>query len=442
MTIFHKIGFYLLFHSVFFSCRENDTIGQTEITKWKYGKRGAVSITYDDGNINQFKNAMPVMDRLGLPGTFFIVTGEVPGAQFNPKFIGRPVQEIISETAKTLTNKDNFFERASAIGYLGYKGALNFHLRAGSTYENGKTEEAYKIIDTGYSKVRDGALAKDKDTSWEASQSSANTWSAFKAYAAKGHEFGSHTVSHARLAVLDEPNILYELEKSKEDILNNLGEEHVFSAECPFGTENERVMEYAHKIYPSLRNRMPENFLEELNRGSKKSPVASEKEYVQWQRGALTKVPMSMLQSWVDTVSTHDNIWLVLVFHGVDGIGWEPRTTQELETYFQYIKAKEKDLWVATFGNVTKYIRERMNAKLASSRNADAINISLTHSLDTNMYQQDLTLKTYVPREWAAVQVKQDGKTQDLKPGKDEKGHFIVYEAYPNKGDIEISRGN
>ena len=82
---------------------------------------------------------------------------------------------------------------------------------------------------------------------------------------------------------------------------------------------------------------MPENFLEELNRGSKKSPVASEKEYVQWQRGALTKVPMSMLQSWVDTVSTHDNVWLVLVFHGVDGIGWEPRTTQELETYFQYI---------------------------------------------------------------------------------------------------------
>ena len=68
MTVFHKIGFYLLFPSVFFSCRENDTIGQTEITKWKYGKRGAVSITYDDGNINQFKNAMPVMDRLGLPG--------------------------------------------------------------------------------------------------------------------------------------------------------------------------------------------------------------------------------------------------------------------------------------------------------------------------------------------------------------------------------------
>jgi peptidoglycan/xylan/chitin deacetylase (PgdA/CDA1 family) len=55
-----------------FGCNENNSFGQTEITKWKYDKKGAISITYDDGNINQFKNAMPVMDRLGLPGTFFM----------------------------------------------------------------------------------------------------------------------------------------------------------------------------------------------------------------------------------------------------------------------------------------------------------------------------------------------------------------------------------
>jgi peptidoglycan/xylan/chitin deacetylase (PgdA/CDA1 family) len=428
--------------SFLFGCNENSSFGQTEITKWKYDKKGAISITYDDGNINQFKNAMPVMDRLGLPGTFFIVTGEVPGSQYRPKFIGRPVEEIIKETATIPTNKENFFERASAVGYLGYKGTLDFHFKAGSLFEAGKINEAYKIIDDAYANVRAGKFSRGKDTSWEAAQSSANTWDDFKKYAAKGHEFGSHTITHPRLAVLDEPNMLYELEKSKEDIISHMGTEFTFSAECPFGTEDERVMEYAHKIYPSLRNRMPESFLEELNRGNKKTPGSSDKEYVQWQRGAVSRVPMNTLESWVDTVTAHNNIWLVLVFHGVDGIGWEPRTTSDLQTYFEYIKKQDDKVWVATFGNVTKYMRERMNAKLSNTKNGDKIMINLAHNLDSKIYDNELTLKTYVSTEWKTAQVRQDGKIQTVKLNKDGKGNFILYEAKPNMGAIEISKAS
>src|SRR5258706_12931785 len=90
----HKIcysPFLLLF---FLFSNNNDANGQTEITKWQDGKKGAVSITYDDGNVNQFKYALPVMKRLRLPATFYIITGPIPGSQHNGKFIGRPVQEI------------------------------------------------------------------------------------------------------------------------------------------------------------------------------------------------------------------------------------------------------------------------------------------------------------------------------------------------------------
>jgi peptidoglycan/xylan/chitin deacetylase (PgdA/CDA1 family) len=48
-------------------------VGQTEIAKWRYGKNGAVSLTYDDGSINQFRVAVPIMDSFGFPATFFIV---------------------------------------------------------------------------------------------------------------------------------------------------------------------------------------------------------------------------------------------------------------------------------------------------------------------------------------------------------------------------------
>lgn len=424
-----------------FSCRDDNSIGKTIITKWKFDKKGAITLTYDDGNIHQFKRAMPIMDRLGLPGTFYIVTGKVPGSQYPPRFIGRPVAEIIEETKGIPTNKENFFERASAVGHLGYSGTWEFHLQAGQLYESGKIEEAYKVIDEAYANVRAGKLSRGKDISWEAAQSSENSWDDFKKYAAEGHEFGSHSISHPRLAVLDEANLMYELEKSREDILYHMGPEHVFSAECPFGTEDERVMEYAYKLFPSLRNRMPHPFLEELNRGNKMAPGTSDKEYVQWQRGPLTAIPMEVMKSWVDTVLAHDNIWLVLVFHGVDDIGWQPRTTKDLETYFEYIKEQEGDVWIATFKKVTQYMRERMNAEVKNSISDNKITINLSHTLDPDLYDQDLTLKTYVHNDWNAVHVEQDGKMQNVQTYTDEAGRFIMYQAVPNAGPVEISGG-
>ena len=127
---------------------------QTTITKWKDGKKAAISLTFDDGSPNQFSVALPMLNKLKIPATFFIITGDVAGSEYHGKFIGRPVENIIRGTADTPTNKDNFFERASAIGFLGYKGAVAYHTNAGTLYEAEKIEEAYKLIDTAYMKVR------------------------------------------------------------------------------------------------------------------------------------------------------------------------------------------------------------------------------------------------------------------------------------------------
>src|SRR5262245_13767224 len=117
----NKHGFYFSLLLFVFS-NYNKATAQTEITKWQDDKMGAISITYDDGSINQFRYALPVMKRLNLPATFYIITGPIPGSQYPGKFIGRPVQEIIDETATVPTNADNYFERASAAKYLGYIG--------------------------------------------------------------------------------------------------------------------------------------------------------------------------------------------------------------------------------------------------------------------------------------------------------------------------------
>jgi len=405
---------------------------QTEITKWKGDKRAAISLTFDDGSPNQFSVALPMLNKLKIPATFFVITGEIGGSEFHGKFIGRPVEDIIKGTADTPTNKDNFFERASAIGFLGYKGALSYHTNAGILYEDGKIEQAYKLIDTAYMKVRN----KEFQPAGNSKDQPHLTWEAVKKYASQGHEFASHTITHPRLAVLDEVNMIYELEKSKEEIKNKLGEQYTFSAEGPYGTEDERVMSYAYKIYPALRNRMPEPWLGELNRSSKIQPGTVNKEYVQWQRGAVTKTSLPLMKSWIDSVEAHNNNWLVLVFHGVDGKGWEALPGSLLQEYFNYIKQHENSSWIATFGDVARYMRERMNAKVDGKMDGDKISVELTHTLDQTMYNQPLTLRTSVPSSWKKVTIKQGDKVQEaiVKDG------AVLYDLLPNGGTAMIEK--
>ena len=441
-TIKNKIalcGIVLLFVSCVTKTEEN--IGKTVITKWQGDKQSAISITYDDGTINQFTVARPIMNKLGLPGTFYINTGLVNGSA-KGKFIGRPNAEIIKETASIETNQDNFFERASLIGFTGTSEAVEYHSRAGSLFESGRITEAYELIDKGYEQIRNGNLKNPDGIVFFDNSVGDTSWEDFKTYTDEGHEIASHMVTHPRLAVLDEVNLLYELEQSKADIQKFLGEKYTFSAECPYGTEDERVMEYAHKIYPALRNRMPETYLDELNRSSKRQPGESEKEYVQWQRGPLTNVSMEVMKSWVDTCIIHDKIWLVLVFHGVDGIGWEPRTGAELEEYFSYMNEKEAYLWVATFADVTKYIRERKNTSISSVVQNKTIVVNISSDLDPEVYNVPVTLKTYVPAAWKNMVLNKKTK-QEIQPGhkiqKDELGFYVLYSVIPGEGEIILS---
>ena len=249
-------------------------------------------------------------------------------------------------------------------------------------------------------------------------------------------------ITHPRLAILDEPNMLYEMTKSKEEILNHLGEQYTFSGECPFGTENERVMSYAYKVYPALRNRMPETWLKEITRGNKSNPGNTDKEYIQFQRGATTKTPMPMMKAWVDTTVNKNNTWLVLTIHGVEGIGWEPLSRRQLEEYFGYIKNLEGKLWVATFGDVTRYMRERQSAKINTKINKSIINIKVSHALNKAMYHVPLTLKTVIPSSWRKVKITQGRHVKIADVISDSIGNYVLYRATPNEEVIRVQQQN
>jgi len=416
-------------------------VGKTEITKWQYGKSGAVSLTYDDGSINQFRVAVPIMDSFGFPATFFIITGNISGSHYHGTFVGRPAKAIIEETASVPTNKDNFFERASAIGFLGYEGTIEYLTRAGELYDERKNvDQAYRVLDEAYEKVRTGAFIPTN--AHESSPQDHNTisWDELRPLANRGYEFASHTVTHPRLAVLDDVNLVYELEKSRKDILDHLGFKHTFSVECPYGTENDRAVHAALLRYQLARNYMPDTNIDDLDRSNNMDPVISRKEYVRWQRGPLTETPMELMKSWVDKAATQGNIWLVLVFHGVDGVGWKPKTSTELKDYFGYINSKRQNLWVATFQDVAKYVRERRQSAVSSYRDGELISVVLRSDLTDLNYDLPVTLKTYVPNEWNTVEVRQGERTKHVDVVRANGTGYILYQALPNAEIVRLSR--
>ena len=288
--------------------------------------------------------------------------------------------------------------------------------------------------------MRSGAWVKETPSDAAEGRREAVDWDELADLAREGFEISSHTVTHPRLAVLDEANLVYELEKSRQEILDHVGPKHTFTVECPYGTEDERVMGYALARYPASRNRMPEPWLEELNRASDKDPLSSNREYVQWQRGALTDTPMALMKSWVDTASSRDNIWLVLVFHGVDGVGWEPKTGAELDEYFGYIKSLGAKVWVATFQDAAKYMRERMHGGVRVRPKGEGFEVVLTHDLPRDLYDRSLTLRTAVPDDWSAAEVRQGDRVVRVPANGNLGGRFVIYETAPNSGPATLAR--
>ncbi len=426
---------------------------RTDITKWQDGKLAAVSMTYDDSTINQFRIALPMMNERGLPATFFVITGEIPGSEYRPTFVGRPIMDIIRESAKLPTNRDNALERSSMLRYLGEIQQVEIVLK------NFRPNSAAALIEKGDFGMFDKVLAMLRESgetygvkavtpvrSQEAGRPPAIhpgglTWDEFRSAGKQGHEIGNHLVSHAHTPGLDEANILYEAMKADEDIRAQMGEEHAFSIEASYGIHDPRVEKILVPRFPLTRNWVTDEFMDGIMRGDDRDPATMKKEYVQWQRGPITKTSVEEMKAWIDK-SLATGTWLVLVIHGVEGIGYQPIPSEHLRAYFDYMKANENRLWVATFRDAAKYARERMANKVTTKQAGDAIEVTVTHSLNPKLYNLPLTARTTVPAQWTAVEVRQGNVTRTVPVQREGGNSYAMYRVQPNVGVARLRQQN
>jgi peptidoglycan/xylan/chitin deacetylase (PgdA/CDA1 family) len=435
----------------------------TEITKWQDGKAAAMAITFDDATINQFRIVVPMMNELGLAGTFFIPTGQIPGSKNMPTFVGRPIMDILKESATVPTNKDNVFERTSLIRYVGEierfeeAGAFNTanpgriqSYNPAAVIKSGDfttidaalsrlraTGRTYKVGDKPYTPVRSEEQGRPVAT-----DPGGLSWDELRKAAAHGHEMANHSITHAQLPVLDDANILWEADGAREDLRREMGEPHTFTIEAPFGIGDDRVRKVLINRFPLTRNWVNDDdaqFMDGIMRGDPRDPTKTTKPYMQWQRGPGPTTPFEEMTGWVDT-SLQNGIWLVLVIHGVEGIGSSAIPAERVRAYFQYIKAKTDQLWVATYRDQAKYIRERIKSTVTTKQAGQAIEVTATHSLDKKLYDWPLTARTTVPAQWTSVQVTQGKDTRTVPVRHDANGTFVQYQITPNAGVARLER--
>ncbi len=441
MRDFNKIAFWVVVLSA--AC-STPLLSRSEIVHWQDGKEACVSLTFDDGSVNQFRIAMPLMDERGFTGTFFIITRNLAGSKYQPAFVGRPIMEILKESASAPAGPATILERASMLRYLreiqGVSAIKNYDpIHVGELLEQGKIAEACRMADRACQNLRgSGQTFVLRPTAFDPGDDYRITWDDLRRYAARGHEFADHTISHPYLSAMDEANIRYETEKCREDIREQLGPRHTLSVECPFGIEDERVLRFVFPTFPFVRNRANDACIDEILRSDPRRPGPTSKPYIQWQRGALSETPYPLMTSWIDT-TVKTRAWLVLVIHGVEGIGWEPLAKATLEKYFDYIKAREPEVWVATFQDAYKYIREHVQGTVKEVRAAGRISVRLSHALDPRIYDLPLTLRTDVPASWLRIKVEQGSAVRILLAEGMGGGKTVMYRAVPNGPEIHLT---
>jgi peptidoglycan/xylan/chitin deacetylase (PgdA/CDA1 family) len=420
---------------------------RTEITKWQDGKQACVSITYDDSSLNQFRIAVPLMNERHLPGTFFVITGVIQGSKNQPTFVGRPIMDIVRESERAATTKDNLFERLSMLNYLrtiqrapelrGFNAQ-----RLARFIQQDNIAEVAKVIDPLLAALRQtgATYAAGPRKSSGGERGNGLTWDDLRQSAAQGHEIANHTISHPFMPALDEANIVYELEKANEDILEQMGPKHTFTAEIPYGIDDKRVSRIFASRFPVARNWVADDFMEGFMRNNWRDPSQSEKEYAQWQRGVSSHTTREMVKGWIDKSNEH-GIWLVLVFHGVENIGYEPVTTDTLRNCFDDIVDHQRTLWVATYQDGTKYVRERVGSTVKTDLSGDTIQVTVSHSLDKTLYDLPLTARTAIPADWQLVRFKQGNGMRWLPIRREGDSSYVTYRIVPDGTVATLEKG-
>ncbi len=213
----------------------------------------------------------------------------------------------------------------------GYKGAVSF------TFDDGdNSHQSVAIPELDKRKIHGTFFLIVK------SMGGVGPW---KAAAATGHEIASHTATHRQPAQFkpdEEEAEVAGAAKSLEAVTGH----PIVSFAYPFSA-----------ITPALKAKVEKNHL--LARGGA-GPVIPADAEPDWMnlvsQVTLTETKVDVYKGWIDEAQSK-GAWSIFMIHGLEGTQWGYSPIKKADFAATLDHVKDKDLWVAPFGEVGAYFR-------------------------------------------------------------------------------------
>lgn len=208
-----------------------------------------------------------------------------------------------------------------------------------------------------------GVVHSSQDKQMGISGTPCMTWSMLREMAADGQEIGSHGWEHKKVTRLTNEQLRHEVQRNDSVILEQTGQ---------------RPRTY---FYPGNGKDSATIAFCELGRvGSRTFQIAI---------GA--RRDSAWLSHWVEGLIERGE-WGVGMTHGIaQGYDHFP-DPQVLWSHWDYIVGMQDKVWVAPFGNVAAYVRERDHIVINVQERKSKLLVGVSTPLDTTVFRQPLTL--------------------------------------------------
>lgn len=211
------------------------------------------------------------------------------------------------------------------------------------------------------------------------------SWEEWQAVAEEGDEIGNHSLDHARLTAVRNPDRLRcEVFDSSGLIAAKIGQPPLTFA-YPYYKANSRV-----------RAMVLEDHIAAREQGTPYGGMF---------------FTAAKANSYIDH-AIRKRTWLIPVLHGVEE-GYAPIKRETLRKHLQYVKEREAELWIDTFANVSRYRFEREQAEIrVESRDGNVARFTVACSLDPEAFNVPLTVivQPQVGRASSATATREGGK--------------------------------
>ncbi len=194
-------------------------------SNWRDVSGPAVAVTFDDGYADNVLEALPILEEVGIPATFFISTGTIGSRS---EFWWHELEHLILEThclPASFTLEDEYFGRSWPTGDL--KARQEFYLALVDLMTNSDVMQRSKWLVQLRRWAQSGVVDPEKNrimTADELLRLAESPWVTI----------GAHTVTHTRLSSLPPDAQREEIIESKTYLERLLGRE-ITMFSYPFG---------------------------------------------------------------------------------------------------------------------------------------------------------------------------------------------------------------